>query len=120
MELRLFMLILASVSLSALAQFALKVGVTGAARSAGVVAEMNRFLHSPMVYVGLALYGLGAVLWLLVLARAPLSIAYPFVGIGFIITMLAGVMFLEEGVNAMRVSGTLLISIGCVLVARSA
>lgn len=122
MTVRLFLLILASVSLSALAQLALKMGTTAVAsnRASGVGSEMGGLLQSPMVLVGLGLYGVGALLWLFVLGRAPLSLAYPFVGLGFILTMLAGAFFLNESVNAARVLGTLLIGIGCVLVARSA
>lgn len=122
MTLRLFLLILASVCLSALAQLALKIGTgsAAAARANGLGGEMGGLLQSPMVFVGLGLYGLGALLWLFVLGRAPLSLAYPFVGIGFILTMLAGVLYLNEGVSAARVAGTLMIALGCVLVARSA
>ncbi|MFN3944690.1 MAG: hypothetical protein ACK4K7_07160 [Allosphingosinicella sp.] len=122
MTVRLLLLILASVSLSALAQLALKLGTGAAAeaRTAGVGGEVGGLLQSPMVFVGLALYGLGALLWLFVLGRAPLSLAYPFVGIGFILTMVAGAMFLNEDVGLARVAGTLLIAGGCVLVARSA
>ncbi|QSB44485.1 small multi-drug resistant family protein [Tsuneonella flava] len=122
MTVRLFLLIFVSVSLSALAQLALKVGTTAAAsaRSSGVGGEMGGLLHSPMVFVGLGLYGIGAILWLFVLGRAPLSLAYPFVGIGFILTMLAGAFFLNENLTFARVAGTLLIAVGCVLVARSA
>lgn len=122
MTIRLFLLILASVSLSALAQLALKVGTTAAAgnRAGSVGGEMGGLIQSPMVLVGLGLYGVGALLWLFVLGRAPLSLAYPFVGLGFILTMLAGAFLLNENVNAFRVVGTLLIAAGCVLVARSA
>jgi len=122
MTLRLFLLILASVSLSALAQLALKIGTSGAtaARSAGLGGEMGGLMQSPMIFVGLGLYGFGALLWLFVLGRAPLSLAYPFVGIGFILTMFAGIFYLNEGVSAARVAGTLMIAVGCVLVARSA
>lgn len=122
MTIRLFLLILASVSLSALAQLALKIGTSAAAtaRSIGTHSEVGSLLSSPMVYVGLGLYGLGAMLWLFVLGRAPLSLAYPFVGMGFILTMLAGVLYLNEGASVPRIAGTLLIAVGCVLVARSA
>ncbi len=121
MTLRLLLLILSSVSLSALAQLALKVGTSAvSARTGGVGGEVSGLLHSPMVYVGLGLYGLGAMLWLFVLGRAPLSLAYPFVGIGFIMTMLAGILILHENVTPARIGGTLLIALGCVLVARSA
>lgn len=121
MSLRLFLLILASVGLSVLAQLALKIGTAAAGgRSGGISAEFGGLVQSPMVLAGLGLYGVGALLWLFVLGRAPLSLAYPFVGMGFILTMLAGAYFLNENLNAARVVGTLLIASGCILVARSA
>lgn len=122
MTARLLLLILASVSLSALAQLALKVGTTSAAsgRSAGIGGEIGGLVQSPMILLGLCLYGVGALLWLFVLGRAPLSLAYPFVGIGFILTMLAGAWWLDESLSAARIAGTLMIAAGCVLVARSA
>lgn len=122
MSLRLFLLILASVSLSALAQLSLKMGTTAAAgaRTSGIGGEMGGLVQSPMVILGLGLYGIGALLWLFVLGRAPLSLAYPFVGIGFILTMLAGALCLNESMSLARIAGTLLIAAGCVLVARSA
>ncbi|GAA4770834.1 SMR family transporter [Stakelama sediminis] len=122
MTLRLFLLILASVSLSALAQLALKIGTTAAigTRSAGIGGEMGSLAQSPMIIVGLGLYGVGALLWLFVLGRVPLSFAYPFVGMGFILTMLAGAFWLNESLSFARIAGTLLIATGCVLVARSA
>ena len=122
MRLLLFLLILASVSRSALAQLALKLGVgpAGAERHQGVGGEVAGFVQSPMVIAGLGLYGLGAILWLFVLARAPLSLAYPFVGMGFVLTMVAGAFFLGENIGPVRIAGTLLIAFGCVMVARSA
>jgi multidrug transporter EmrE-like cation transporter len=122
MTLRLLLLILASVGLSALAQLALKLGTAGLGgpRAEGAGRELWGLATSPMVIAGLALYGVGAVLWLFVLGRAQLSLAYPFVGMGFILTMLAGAMVLGEPVGAARIAGTLLIVAGCVLVARTA
>lgn len=122
MNLQLFLLILLSVSLSALAQWVLKLGVgaAGASRGNGVAGELAGLAQSPLVYGGLGLYGLGALTWLFVLARAPLSFAYPFVGLGFILTMLLGALVLQEDVGLLRLAGTVLIAAGCVLVARSA
>jgi multidrug transporter EmrE-like cation transporter len=122
MPLFLFLLILASVGLSAVAQLVLKLGV-GAAATAGprsVAGEMAALAQSPLVVAGLGLYGIGALMWLFVLARAPLSLAYPFVGLGFVLTMLAGALCLGEDVTPARMAGTLLIAFGCVMVARSA
>jgi multidrug transporter EmrE-like cation transporter len=69
------------------------------------------------VVVGFVLYGASACVWLLVLARVNLSVAYPFVGLGFIATMLLGAFFLGEPLTVWRVIGTLLIALGVVLVA---
>lgn len=117
-------LILASVSLSAIAQLVLKLGMSGG-RVQRVLAG-NSLLDSLMtvasdgrVLFGLFLYGIGAILWLWVLARTDLSFAYPFVGLGFILTMLFGFAFLGEPMGLARVSGTLLIVAGVVLVSRS-
>lgn len=122
MNLRLLALILASVGLSALAQLALKLGTgsLAAQRASGAGRELFALATSPLVITGLALYGFGAVLWLFVLGRAQLSLAYPFVGLGFILTMFAGALVLGEPVGPARAAGTLLIVIGCVLVARTA
>ncbi len=122
MSLRLLSLILLSVGLSALAQLLLKIGVdrSGAASQGESAAGLIAMLMSPMVIGGLGLYGIGAMVWLFVLGKAPLSLAYPFVGLGFILTAALGIFVLNEGVSAGRIAGTLLIALGCVLVARSA
>ncbi len=117
----LLLLILASVGLSAVAQMFLKLGV-GAVRIAsdsGVTATLTAYAFSPFIVLGLALYGLGAVMWLFVLSRLQLTAAYPFVGLGFILTMILGATALGETLSATRIAGTLLIAAGCVLVARS-
>lgn len=122
MTLRLLLLIIMSVGLSAGAQVALKSGAdkVRALNQSGVVNELWAMAHNPLIWTGLLLYGFGAMIWLFVLGRAPLSLAYPFVGLGFIMTMAAGAIFFSESLNAERIIGTLLIVAGCVLVARSA
>ena len=77
-------------------------------------------LLSPFVWLGLLLYGVGTLVWLFVLAKVPLSVAYPFVGAGFILTALLGVFVLQETMNLSRGLGILLIIVGCILVARTA
>lgn len=116
-------LILASVIISAVAQTLLKHGVTpaaiGAEPSGGFVRSLIDFLQRPAVLAGLALYGAGAILWLGALARAPLSQAYPFVSLGFVLTALTGYALFGETIGPLRILGILLIVAGVVLVARS-
>ncbi len=126
MSFRLISLILFSVSLSAVAQLMLKVGVERAdvtgkvAETVPVFSKLLSMLVSPFVLLGLATYALGTIVWLFVLAKSPLSVAYPFVGAGFILTALLGAMVLNENLSALRICGIIMIAIGCALVARSA
>lgn len=125
MTLTLLLLIVVSVSLSAVAQLVLKVGmgqpgVQNARVQGDFVDVAAATLLNPYVVGGLALYVVGALVWLSVLARIDVSVAYPFVGLGFVMTMLLGAVLLGETVGISRVIGTFLIVCGVVLVARSA
>jgi drug/metabolite transporter (DMT)-like permease len=118
-------LILASVACSSVAQLLLKLGMVNAAYAraseardwAGMAAAA---LLNPLVIGGLSLYFAGAIVWLMVLAKADLSYAYPFVGLGFILSLALGFVVLHEPVTLQRVAGTVLIALGAVLVAGTA
>ncbi len=116
-------LIMLSVSLSALAQIVLKYGMSSVQAQRALVdsklSGLAIIATSPHVLSGFALYGLGAVLWLGVLARIEVSQAYPFVGLGFLMTMAFAIAFLGEAFSIPRLAGSLLITAGVVLVARS-
>ena len=116
-------LILVSVTLSTVAQLLLKTGMSSPAVQAALAsgpAGLLAALLNPWVLGGLGLYGLGALLWLLVLARADLSYAYPFVGLGFVLTLLFSVLVLGEVASLPRVLGTALVVAGVVLISRTA
>lgn len=124
MNLRVLLLILLSVTISAVAQLALKRGMSSQAVQSvlerGELAQkLITVATSPMVILGLALYGLGAAIWLLVLARIDVSQAYPFVGLGFLLTLGFGVFVLGESVNAARLIGIALIATGIVFISQS-
>lgn len=113
--------ILFTVFLSACAQLLLKVGMTrfGGGYLEDGISGVIRVLFSPAVFSGIFIYALSVLVWLWVLSRVDLSIAYPFVGLSFIFTLLFGYAFLDETVNGMRIAGSLLIAAGCVFVAKS-
>ena len=123
MTVPMLLMILVTVTLSAVAQLALKFGVMSApVKSAGGQGGLQFLLAvaaSPGVWAGLAVYGASVGLWLWVLSKTDLSAAYPFVGVSFLITMAFGALLLHEQVTPARIAGTLLIAVGCVLVARS-
>ncbi|MDP1927169.1 MAG: SMR family transporter [Thiobacillus sp.] len=106
-----------------MAQIALKHGMSSPSVQANLNAGLERvaplIAANPFVWAGLTLYGVGALLWLGVLAQIDVSQAYPYVGIGFLLTMVFGVVLLGESVSAMRLVGTLLVVAGVVLVSRT-
>jgi len=123
MQLNTFFLILCSVAMGTSAQLLLKIGMSKSVIKAAVDGRAwdglaAQLVTNQWVVGGLSLYALSAVVWLLVLARVELSLAYPFVGIGFIITMLLGWWLLDDVMSVQRVAGTLLIATGVVVVAR--
>lgn len=118
---------LACVLLSAAAQVLLKLGMTRptppselAPPAAGWLATYGQALASPLVWAGLMLYGLSAVLWLWVLSRLDVSLAYPMVSLGFVVTLAVGVLFLGEPFSWLRAAGCGLILAGVALLALDA
>ena len=120
MTLSSLLLILASVTLSAIAQIAFKYGVSADPSPVGkaLFGPMAK-LATPGVIGGLALYAVGTLLWLTALGRVELSQAYPFVGVGFALTTLAGWWLFGDQISVQRVAGIGLVIAGIVLVARS-
>lgn len=73
-----------------------------------------------MISVGHGLLLVSIGLWLFVLSKIEVSAAYPLLSIGYVITAVAGVLFLGENVSPSRIGGIILICMGLVLIGRSA
>ncbi len=114
------LLALFCVLLSAAAQLAMKQGMASAGAAGAVGHTYGQALTSAWVWGGLGLYGLSAVLWLWVLSRLDVGLAYPLVSRGFVVTMLAGVCWLGEPWSWQRVGGAALIVAGVILLAADA
>jgi multidrug transporter EmrE-like cation transporter len=117
-------LILLAVVCGVLGQLTLKIGMTGVGAIGGEalaqpVQVVLRVLTHPFVVVGLGLYVLGAVAWLTVLSRVPLSLAYPMLALGYAITPTLAWLVLGESLTSLRWVGIGTICLGVVLVARS-
>ncbi len=120
----LFSLILVSTALSAFAQICLKYGmshatVTEALQSGDSFSIAAAIALNAWVAGGLMLYGAGAISWLFVLARVQVSYAYPFVAMGFILTMLLGKILLGDDLSLTRVVGTFIVVLGLIIVTQS-
>ncbi|MBV9653383.1 MAG: EamA family transporter [Acetobacteraceae bacterium] len=92
--------------------------VVQAALGEGVAAAVLAILLSPAVLGGLAVYGCGAAMWLLVLSRLPVSAVYPLVSLAIVFVVLIGTLFLKETASWGRIGGVAIVVTGLILVSR--
>jgi multidrug transporter EmrE-like cation transporter len=118
------LLLIVSITFSVAGQFTLKramneVGRIGSEQVAEAGNTIVRVAKEPRLWLGLTLFGISAVFWLVVLSRVDLSVAYPLVGLSYIVVVLFSKLFLQEQVTALRWLGVLVIALGITLVGLS-
>jgi multidrug transporter EmrE-like cation transporter len=123
MNLMILLLVLISILLSVSAQILLKYGMSDIIIPAAFEVSIFKGLLTTFTHFsvmsGLFAYVASAGVWLYVLSQLEVSKAYPFVGLGFVLTMLFAYLFLNEPITALKLTGTLLIVSGVVLVSLS-
>ena len=117
-------MILLSVMLAAVAQVTLKSGVNRVTADTDDALRLDAgslrvLAASPVVWAGLALFALSAIVWLVVLSRATLSFAYPFASLSYVLILLLGHFVLHEQVTPLRLAGVALVIAGVVLVGQT-
>lgn len=112
------------VCLTALAQVLLKMGmstpVIQQALAQGLRAVIWPALCSPLIWGGMACFGASAGLWLLVLGKLEVSMAYPLISLGVVLTTLAGIFLLGESVSVYKIVGVGLVVAGVLVLAMKA
>lgn len=118
-------MILLSVALAAVAQLALKTGMNEvAAKLTPETFSLNgpslkALVSQPFVWAGLALFGVSAIVWLVVLSRASLSFAYPFASLTYVLILVFDQFVLDDEVPPLRWGGVAFIGIGIFLISRT-
>jgi multidrug transporter EmrE-like cation transporter len=74
---------------------------------------------NPFFLLGVLCYILSLGIWVLVLSRMEVSVAYPMVSLGYVINALLAYIWLGEEFSLVRMAGILVICIGVALVARN-
>ncbi len=115
-------LIILSVALSVIAQILLKYGMSNPdihdSFSTSLRSGLLSVITNLFVILGLTTYVSSAVIWLGVLSKVDVSKAYPFVGLGFIGTMIFAYILLNEPLTLTKIAGTLMIVLGVLLISR--
>jgi uncharacterized membrane protein len=78
---------------------------------------LRQVLAQPQIWLGLLVVSCGMAVWLLVLAHAELSMAFPLDSIQYVIILFSSYLFLGERINRDRIIGTAFIIGGILLVA---
>jgi len=123
MTLSAFALIIVGVLLNACAQLLLKAGVKATGQIDFGGAQLWRAAQTlafePHILGGLACYVASVAVWILALSRVEVSIAYPMLSVGYIVTAIAAWYLFGENLSATRIAGIVVIIVGVYLVARS-
>ena len=121
MSLNHFGVILLAVALNGIAQLLLKAGTQAlnAQGLAGSVAMLMAAAFQPFILAGLACYVISFGVWILALAKVPVSIAYPMLSIGYLFNALAAWWLFGEALTLPKLLGLGLILLGVVVLARA-
>lgn len=114
--------VLLSVVINTLAQLLLKLGTN---RMGEIHFNWQQLPHlvwqvafNPYILLGLTCYVASVVSWLVVLSKIDVSVAYPLVSLGYILTAIAGYYFFHEAMSITRISGIVVILIGVYLITK--
>ena len=124
MNLTTFAFIISGVILNACAQLLLKAGTN--ALGGAIHLTMSNWFQTFVKVVtqapilgGLACYGISLVVWIIGLSRTDVTIAYPMLSLGYVVSAFGAWMFLGEAVSPQRLVAIGVIVVGVVLLART-
>ncbi|WP_097303447.1 4-amino-4-deoxy-L-arabinose-phosphoundecaprenol flippase subunit ArnE [Pseudomonas chlororaphis] len=111
------LLLLVACLLTCLGQIAQKFAVESwRGQSSGALAK----LRSPWLWLALASLGLGLLVWLLVLQRVEVGIAYPMLSLNFVLITLIARFVFHEAIDRRHWLGVALVLAGVLLLSRHA
>jgi len=100
-------------------QFLWKLGLQTRPNPFADVSAIVSTLVSPYILAGIAIYGGATVLWLYILSRVPLSVAYPLQSMAYLVAIVAAHFVFGEDLTAGKLVGAVLIMAGITFVAFS-
>ena len=98
-------------TLAVLGQLLLKKGVI----TSSLLPNLNSIIKTvftPLVFLGLLSYGLSAIIWLFVLQKFPLSVAYPALSLTYVVIVVLSFFIFQEPLTISKATGILLIITG--------
>ncbi|MGE6228559.1 EamA family transporter [Paenibacillus chitinolyticus] len=101
-------------------QFLWKFGLSRKADPFESLQSIIHLMFSPFILGGLFIYGLATVLWLFILNKVDISIAYPMQSIAYLITVIGAYYMFNEQMSVLKIAGCVVILIGVGMIGLSA
>ena len=116
-------LILSSVFLNALAQILIRQGML---KLGSVSFNMEQIWNMALsvftnMYLlsGMFSYGISIILWMIVLSKVNVSLAYPFLSVGYVVTAVLAYLIFKEPLTVQKIFGIAIICLGVVILTYS-
>lgn len=113
-------IMLTSIVLATSGQLMLRAGMEAVGvvdlTGSSLLSSARSALSTWQVYVGFGAFGASSMLWLVTLSRVPLSTAYPFVALSYVLILLTSVVILDERPTVWGWVGSGLIVVGIAVV----
>jgi drug/metabolite transporter (DMT)-like permease len=87
---------------------------------ASLFLRLQAYFLAPLVLLGLMIYGLGTVLWIVAVSKRDISYLYPVTSLNYVIVTLCGMTLFGEPVSSGRWIGIAVVMVGVVLMHASA
>ncbi|MFH1826206.1 MAG: hypothetical protein ABH823_02820 [bacterium] len=118
-----YLLFILIIAIGTAGQLMLKYGVSSCAAKIGPVNTLPEafqaalvFLGNPVIVLTLFAYGLGAILYLLLLLKFDLTFILPALALVYLSVLFFSWLILHEQITAMRLVGTLIITFGVAVI----
>lgn len=111
-----YIIALISIILGSLGQFGLKLGANQIKTGQGILTALLSLAFNMNIILSLLCFAASMVIWVFVLRELELSVAYPMVSLGYIITMALAFLFLNEPLRLTKILGAALIVVGVIVI----
>jgi len=106
-----YLILTISILLGITGQLLLKKGIVESNLALGFI-PIIKTLFSPFVLLGFSSYAISSLIWLFVLQRFPLSVAYPSLSTAYVVIILSSWFFFHEPLTITKIAGATLIVSG--------
>lgn len=110
------LLLFLCIALGVAGQLLIKGGINSVRHDGmAVVALLVKSFLNPLVISGFLLYAVSALMWIVVLSKVELSVAYPALSVGYILILFFSWKFLSEPITWTKAAGVAFILVGVTL-----